>query len=79
MYCDVREEDKDGTSEDWTEEKLKDVVDKKHAESNKRKTKTEIVSLRDSFKNYILISLVEKLHLAVYFIELSNLNLSPFL
>jgi len=43
LYCDVREEDKDGTSEDWTEEKLKDVVDKKHAESNKRKTKTEII------------------------------------
>ena len=45
LYVDVREDDKDGTSEDWTEEKLKEVIEKKHAEANSKKTKTEIVSL----------------------------------
>ena len=44
LYCDVREDDKE-TSEDWDEEKLKDVIEKKHAEADKSKaTKTEIVS-----------------------------------
>jgi len=43
LYVDVREDDKDGTSEDWTEEKLKEVIEKKHAEANSKKTKTEII------------------------------------
>nr|CAG4641988.1 EOG090X0C5B [Eurycercus lamellatus] len=42
LYCDVREDDKE-TSEDWDEDKLKEVVEKKHAEANKAKTKTEII------------------------------------
>lgn len=42
LYCDVRD-DQDGTSEDWDEEKLKEVVEKKHAEADKKKTKTDIV------------------------------------
>lgn len=43
LYCDVREDDKE-TSEDWDEEKLKDVIEKKHAEADKSKaTKTEII------------------------------------
>jgi hypothetical protein len=33
LYCDVREDDKE-TSEDWDEEKLKDVIEKKHAEAD---------------------------------------------
>nr|CAG4647348.1 EOG090X0C5B [Megafenestra aurita]SVE92616.1 EOG090X0C5B [Megafenestra aurita] len=42
LYCDVRD-DQDGTSEDWDEEKLKEVVEKKHAEADKKKTKTDII------------------------------------
>nr|CAG4636461.1 EOG090X0C5B [Eubosmina coregoni]SVE70024.1 EOG090X0C5B [Eubosmina coregoni] len=43
LYCDVREDDKE-TSEDWDEEKLKEVIEKKHAEADKSKaTKTEII------------------------------------
>lgn len=45
LYCDIRDADKEGTSEDWDEDKLKEVVEKKHAETNKAKTKTEIVSI----------------------------------
>ena len=45
LYCDTREEEKDGTCEDWDEDKLKEVVEKKHAEADKKKTnRTEIVS-----------------------------------
>ena len=44
LYVDVRQEGEEGTSEDWDEEKLKEVVHKKHAEADK-KVKTEIVSL----------------------------------
>ena len=33
----------EGSSEDWDEEKLKEVVEKKHAEADKKKTKTDIV------------------------------------
>ncbi|XP_057379263.1 zinc finger CCCH domain-containing protein 15 homolog isoform X2 [Daphnia carinata] len=43
LYCDVRDDGQDGTSEDWDEEKLKEVVEKKHAEADKKKTKTDII------------------------------------
>ena len=43
LYCDVRDDGQEGTSEDWDEEKLKEVVEKKHAEADKKKTKTDIV------------------------------------
>nr|SVE91988.1 EOG090X0C5B [Daphnia sinensis] len=43
LYCDVRDEEKEGTNEDWDEEKLKDVIEKKHAEADKKKTKTDII------------------------------------
>ncbi|MBO8794392.1 hypothetical protein INO28_14480, partial [Staphylococcus aureus] len=42
--CDVRDDDKEGTNEDWDEEKLKEVIEKKHAEDDKKKTKTDIVT-----------------------------------
>ncbi len=45
LYCDVRDDGQDGTSEDWDEEKLKEVVEKKHAEADKKKTKTDIVTV----------------------------------
>lgn len=42
IYEDVREND---NMADWNEDKLKDVVDKKHGEDNsKKKNTTEIVS-----------------------------------
>lgn len=44
LYCDVRDDDKEGTNEDWDEEKLKEVIEKKHAEDDKKKTKTDIVT-----------------------------------
>jgi hypothetical protein len=43
LYCDVRDDEKEGTNEDWDEEKLKEVIEKKHAEADKKKTKTDIV------------------------------------
>nr|CAG4650431.1 EOG090X0C5B [Sida crystallina] len=43
LYVDVREDGgEEGTSEDWSEEKLKEVIHKKHAEADK-KVKTEII------------------------------------
>lgn len=45
LYCDVRDDTQEGTSEDWDEDKLKEVVEKKHAEADKKKTKTDIVSI----------------------------------
>lgn len=42
MYVDTRDDD---NAEDWDDEKLKEVVEKKHAEADKKnKNKTEIVS-----------------------------------
>lgn len=43
LYVDVREGEEEGTSEDWDEEKLKEVIHKKHSEADS-KVKTEIVS-----------------------------------
>ena len=49
LYCDVRDDEKEGTNEDWDEEKLKEVIEKKHAEADKKKTKPDIVILIKSF------------------------------
>nr|CAG4645069.1 EOG090X0C5B [Leptodora kindtii] len=42
LYVDVREGEEEGTSEDWDEEKLKEVIHKKHSEADS-KVKTEII------------------------------------
>ncbi|GAB6018652.1 hypothetical protein CHUAL_000330 [Chamberlinius hualienensis] len=39
-YCDIRDED---NMENWDEQKLKEVVEKKHAEADSKKPKTEII------------------------------------
>lgn len=44
LYVDMRDDDDQETMESWSEEKLKEVVDKKHGESNKTMPTTEIVS-----------------------------------
>lgn len=44
MYVDMRDEDED-TMENWDEEKLKEVVQKKHGESEKKMPTTDIVSI----------------------------------
>ncbi|XP_078489545.1 zinc finger CCCH domain-containing protein 15 [Ciona intestinalis] len=44
LYSDVREEDMaNDTMDKWDEDKLKEVVEKKHGAGNKQKTKTDIV------------------------------------
>ncbi|PAV61141.1 hypothetical protein WR25_13340 [Diploscapter pachys] len=40
---DLKDENKEETNEDWDENKLKEVVDKKHSEENKKANKTDIV------------------------------------
>lgn len=42
IYEDVREKD---TMDNWDEQTLEDVIDKKHGEDNKRKNQTQIVSI----------------------------------
>lgn len=42
IYEDVREKD---TMDNWDEQTLEDVIDKKHGEDNKRKNQTQIVSV----------------------------------
>nr|CAG4646526.1 EOG090X0C5B [Macrothrix elegans] len=43
LYCDMRD-DQPETSEDWDDDKLKEVVEKKHAEADKKKNcRTEII------------------------------------
>ena len=39
------DDDVDDSMETWSEEKLKEVVEKKHGESNKKMPTTEIVSV----------------------------------
>ena len=41
MYCDMR--DDDDTMENWDEEKLKEVVEKKHGEAERKMPPTDIV------------------------------------
>lgn len=46
LYVDMRDDDEEtmDTMESWSEEKLKEVVEKKHGELNKKMPTTEIVS-----------------------------------
>ncbi|KAK7590648.1 hypothetical protein V9T40_002261 [Parthenolecanium corni] len=43
LYVDMRDNDDQETMESWSEEKLKEVVEKKHGESNKIMPNTEII------------------------------------
>lgn len=43
VYCDMRDEE-DDTMENWDEEKLKEVVEKKHGEAERKMPPTDIVS-----------------------------------
>lgn len=52
LYFDMRDDEED-TMENWDEEKLKEVIEKKHGKSGKMPT-TEIVSLADLFTEYVL-------------------------
>lgn len=53
MYVDMRDDGDEDTMENWNDEKLKEVVDKKHS-SEKRMPTTDIVSHLDNFINYII-------------------------
>lgn len=55
LYVDMRDNDDQETMESWSEEKLKEVVEKKHGESNKIMPNTEIVS-----STYIIIMLYSR-------------------
>jgi hypothetical protein len=44
MYCDLRDEG-DDTMENWDEEKLKEVVEKKHGDAERKMPPTDIVRL----------------------------------
>lgn len=44
MYVDLRDGEENDTMENWDEEKLKEVVDKKHGETDKKHPTTDIVS-----------------------------------
>lgn len=49
LYCDMRDPgDTDDTMENWTEEKLQEVVAKKHGDMNKKMPTTDIVSIIDT-------------------------------
>lgn len=47
LYFDMRDDDEDNM-DNWDEDKLKEVVEKKHGEGNKQRPSTDIVS-KDSF------------------------------
>jgi len=44
MYVDLRDGEENDTMENWDEDKLKEVVDKKHGETDKKHPSTDIVS-----------------------------------
>jgi len=44
MYVDLRDGEENDTMENWDEDKLKEVVDKKHGENDKKHPTTDIVS-----------------------------------
>ena len=55
LYCDMRDDEND-TMENWDEAKLKEVVEKKHGESEKKMPTTDIVIINSksfSFYNFI--------------------------
>lgn len=43
MYVDLRDGEENDTMENWDEDKLKEVVDKKHGENDKKHPSTDIV------------------------------------
>ncbi|KAJ4429356.1 hypothetical protein ANN_28118 [Periplaneta americana] len=43
VYCDMRDEEGDDTMENWDEEKLKEVVEKKHGEAERKMPPTDII------------------------------------
>lgn len=49
LYVDMRDADEDDTMENWNEEKLKEVVNKKHG-AEKRMPTTDIVSINEHIK-----------------------------
>lgn len=51
MYVDMRDED--DTMENWNDEKLKEVVDQKHAEEKRMPTTTDIVSSKKIYFFFI--------------------------
>ena len=71
----MRDDDEE-TMESWSEEKLKEVVEKKHGELNKQMPTTEIVSLLLFLEilNYFVI-LEFKMFTIDAKIELNNLQL----
>lgn len=50
VYCDMRDEE-DDTMENWDEEKLKEVVEKKHGEAERKMPATDIVRAIAKFQN----------------------------
>ncbi|CAI6369209.1 unnamed protein product [Macrosiphum euphorbiae] len=45
MYVDLRDGEENDTMENWDEDKLKEVVDKKHGETNKKHPSTDIICM----------------------------------
>lgn len=43
MYVDMRDGDENDTMDNWDDEKLKEVVNKKHGENDKKHPTTDIV------------------------------------
>lgn len=62
MYVDMRDGDENDTMENWDDEKLKEVVNKKHGENDKKHPTTDIVT-KTSFNFYL-----KALILLIYFI-----------
>lgn len=54
LYVDMRDDDEDDNMENWDEQKLAEVVEKKHGEDEKKRPTTDIVS--NSFSVSKLIS-----------------------
>lgn len=44
MYVDMRDGDENDNMDNWDDEKLKDVVNKKHGENDKKHPTTDIVN-----------------------------------
>lgn len=68
----MRDDDNnEDTMESWTEEKLKEVVEKKHGESNKKMPTTDIVS-ETSYMLFLLHYLRTKNNLFSRFVNFSS-------
>lgn len=62
VYCDMRDEG-DDTMENWDEEKLKEVVEKKHGEAERKMPPTDIVRLIVCLKDTVLVCNHTVIHL----------------